>query len=87
MFEEIARGKLQELLARADSFGRGEVTMVIGGAEEAAVEAPADLDAEIAELQGQGMHTRQIADDLAAKHGLPRREVYRRIVRGAGHTS
>ena len=87
MFEEIARGTLQELLARAESFERGEVTMVIGGAEEEAAEAPADLDAEIAELQRQGLHTRQIADDLAAKHGLPRREVYRRIVRGTGDTS
>jgi 16S rRNA (cytidine1402-2'-O)-methyltransferase len=87
MFEEIARGTLQELLSRAASFGRGEVTMVIGGAEEGVAEAPADLDAEIAELQRQGLRTRQIADELAAKHGLPRREVYRRIIRGAGEVS
>jgi len=80
--ETVTRGTLQALSAQAGDFERGEVTIVVAGAAEAAPIVPDDLDEQIAALRAAGRHTRDIADELASKYDLPRREVYRRIVGG-----
>ena len=82
MYETIARGSLAELSARAGEFERGEVTRVVAGAAEVAVEPPADLDAEITALREQGLRTKEVADQLATRYGLSRHDLYQRIVRG-----
>ena len=56
------------------------MTIVVGGAPETEPVAPESLDEEIAALRSQGLHARDIADQLSEKYGLPRREVYRRVV-------
>jgi len=80
LYESIARGTLEELSARAGEFERGEITIVVAGAAEAAAEVPADLDGEIAALLADGRRAREVADLLAEKYDLPRREAYARVV-------
>jgi 16S rRNA (cytidine1402-2'-O)-methyltransferase len=83
LYETVARGSLAELSAQSASMERGEVTIVVAGAPEVAAEAPPQLDDEIEALRRQGRRTRDIADILAARHGLPRHDVYQRIIRRA----
>ena len=63
----------------------GEVTLVIEGAREeeqaARTPSPEALDAEIAERLAAGETTRDVADDMASRLGLPRRELYERALR------
>jgi len=79
--EEGARGSLCELAERFAGPLRGEVTIVVGG--EAGSEAPPDdaaVEARIAALRDDGLGTRQIAERLAAETGLPRRDLYARVL-------
>ena len=78
--EEVARGTLAELARRFADGTKGEVTLVVGGAPPAAVPAVEDLDAEIRNQIDQGRASREIAAGLARATGLPRREVYKRVV-------
>lgn len=82
MFESIVRGSLDELIAVGGTLERGEVTLVVGGAEESETRAPVDLDGEIAALRAEGLRTKEIADRLAEKYGLSRHDVYQRVVQG-----
>jgi 16S rRNA (cytidine1402-2'-O)-methyltransferase len=81
LHEEVVRGSLGELAERFDSEVRGEVTLVVGGAaaEEGACDV-ADLDDAIRERIAAGRSSREIAEELARDTGLPRREVYARVV-------
>ncbi len=76
-FEEVRRGTLSDLLSGvASNPPRGELVVVVGGADKAA--APVD-NADIATLvQALLPHypTRQVADMVAAATGQARREVY-----------
>ena len=83
MFESVTRGRLGSLSAEIPE--RGEVTIVVAGAPaEEDISAPADLDAEIDTLLGEGVRTREVAERLAGAHHLPRREVYRRVLARSG---
>ncbi len=84
LHEELARGRLSELLARFPGEVRGEVTLVVevagdgGGAEEEAA-APGEvepLEEELARRLGAGEPASALARDVARARGLPRREVY-----------
>jgi 16S rRNA (cytidine1402-2'-O)-methyltransferase len=81
MFEEILRGRADELLSRlkqrlGDQLLQGEVTLLIAGGEPAPVVAAEDLTAAIERLRGEGMSLKEIARALARERGLSRREVY-----------
>jgi 16S rRNA (cytidine1402-2'-O)-methyltransferase len=79
LHEETVRGTLPELAERFAEGARGEVTLVVAGAEGAPA-APAEaLDAEIRARLAAGASSREIAAALA-RPGLPRREVYARVV-------
>jgi 16S rRNA (cytidine1402-2'-O)-methyltransferase len=60
---------------------RGEVTLVVGGAaaEEGARDV-GELDDAIRERIAAGRSSREIAEEFARDTGLPRREVYARVV-------
>jgi 16S rRNA (cytidine1402-2'-O)-methyltransferase len=81
LHEETLRGTLAELAQKQD--WRGEITLVVDQASESELEpaAPseAELGQEIRERLAAGARTREIADELAARFSLPRREVYERI--------
>jgi 16S rRNA (cytidine1402-2'-O)-methyltransferase len=74
-FERVQRGALSEL---ATHFGegetKGEAVIVVGGAEESVVDA-ADWQAALDEaLAGQPL--RAAVDEITARYGLKRKEVY-----------
>ena len=82
LHEEAVRGTLAELADRFAEGARGEVTLVVGGARPSAA-TPMDqeaLDAGIRARLSEGESARDIATELAAQTGRPRREVYTRVV-------
>jgi 16S rRNA (cytidine1402-2'-O)-methyltransferase len=82
LHEEVARGRLPELAERFAEGARGEVTLVVEGAEGAEGEpaAPGDLDSEIRLQLQAGRRPREIAARLAPATGVPRREIYGRAL-------
>ncbi|GLZ76628.1 ribosomal RNA small subunit methyltransferase I [Actinorhabdospora filicis] len=83
-FEEVRRGTLAQLCegVAADA-PRGEITLVIAGAEPAApAEASdADLAEAVAELEETGTQRKAAMAEVAARHGLRRRDVYEALLR------
>jgi 16S rRNA (cytidine1402-2'-O)-methyltransferase len=86
LHEEIARGSLGELAERFAAGARGEITIVVGGAEadRAAREGPAAsgeaLQQRIEALAARGLRAKEIAAALAAQSDRPKRELYARAV-------
>jgi 16S rRNA (cytidine1402-2'-O)-methyltransferase len=81
LHEEIARGSLSELAKHFEEGARGEFTLVVAGARDAAVTLTEDeLDAAIRALIAKGRSSREISDRLATSSGLPKREIYARVV-------
>ena len=75
-FEEVARGKADELAARFEEPPKGEIVLVLGAAEAVADDA-AGAEA-VAELVRAGMGRRQAADFVARLTGASRNELFRR---------
>ncbi len=84
LHEEILRGRLSALRAQvAGATVRGEVAVVIAGAPEGgiAAEAPTDaVDDAIVSALAAGRGVREVADELSARLGRPRRALYRRAL-------
>lgn len=80
-FEEFRRGSLAELAAHyeANPQVKGEIVLVVGPPTEAAVPEIADVDALLAAL-AQDMSTGKAATEAARQTGLPRRDLYQRII-------
>jgi 16S rRNA (cytidine1402-2'-O)-methyltransferase len=75
------RGTLKELLARFDeSAPRGEVTIVVEGAQAAAAEATVDVEAEVKRRLADGESPKEIAAALALLSGKPKRQIYQLAV-------
>lgn len=87
--EELLRGTLAELAA-LDREWRGEVTLVLGpaeaGAEGEAIAALTDeeIDARIDRDLALGRRPREIAEELSVELGVPRREIYARVIARRG---
>lgn len=82
LHEEIVRGTLEEV-AKEPREWRGEIAIVLGAWEpesrsEEITEAAIDerIDKELA----SGLHSKTIAERLAAWSGRPKREIYERVV-------
>ncbi len=86
LHEEQLRGRLGELRARVDAGEpvRGEVTIVIAGAEGPQPVASDALDDSIRVALASGRSVREVSAALAMRFGLPRREVYRRALEVQG---
>jgi 16S rRNA (cytidine1402-2'-O)-methyltransferase len=91
LHEEVARGTLAELCERFSEAPRGEITLVLAGAPpEAAADEPLDedaLSARIAAGLASGQGAKDLARELAEALGLPRRDVYQRILAHKGGDS
>lgn len=76
--EEVRRGPLDELVAWAADGIRGEVTIVVAGADPAAAVAtdPASLRAAVAGLEESGMRRKDAIAAVAVQAGIPKRDVY-----------
>ena len=85
LHEEVQRGALDQLAAKyaAGEPPRGEIVIVVGAAEERPAVSEAVLDREIAG-QLANLSVKDAAAAVAAKHGLPRRQVYARALALAG---
>jgi 16S rRNA (cytidine1402-2'-O)-methyltransferase len=85
LHEEIARGRLSELTKRfgADSTARGEIVLIISGADEFAGEtqaSPTNLVERVNELESGGMDARSALKQAARELGMKRAEAYRLLV-------
>ena len=75
--EEYVRGTLCQLADRyRDAPPRGEVTLVVGGADPRAPAEPVDIEAEVRALLEQGLGPKDIAARLLVTTGKPRRQLY-----------
>lgn len=74
-YEEVRRGTLAELAAWAEEGVRGEVTLVVAGAEPAAA-SPSDHVAEVLERAAAGERLKDAAAAVAARTGLRKRALY-----------
>ena len=85
LHEEVRRGALDKLAAEyaGGEPPRGEIVIVVGAAEERPAVSEAALDREIAD-ELVNLSVRDAAAAIAAKHGLPRRQVYARALALAG---
>jgi 16S rRNA (cytidine1402-2'-O)-methyltransferase len=85
LHEEVKRGALDALAAEyaGEEAPRGEIVIVVGGREARQPIADDALDREIAELLAK-LSVKDAAAAIAARHGLPRRQVYARALALAG---
>jgi 16S rRNA (cytidine1402-2'-O)-methyltransferase len=82
-YEEVRRGGAAELAEWAAGGVRGEITIVVAGAEAANAElTPAELAAEVAADEESGTPRKQAIADVAKRLGLPKRTVYDAVVAG-----
>jgi 16S rRNA (cytidine1402-2'-O)-methyltransferase len=76
--EEVRRGPLAELVAWAAEGVRGEVTIVVAGADPSAglTTDPTALRAAVAEREAAGIGRKEAIVEVARLAGVPKREVY-----------
>lgn len=74
-YEEVVRGTLAELAAWAVEGARGEITVVLEGAQPVSAE-PADLVDRVEDLVAKGMRLKDACAEVAAGTGASRRELY-----------
>ncbi len=74
--EEVRRATLQELARWAEGGVRGEVTIVVSGAEVAVTDDPETLKALVAEREAAGIPRKQAIAEVAKEAGVPKRMVY-----------
>jgi 16S rRNA (cytidine1402-2'-O)-methyltransferase len=85
LHEQVRRGALDKLAAEyaGEEPPRGEIVIVVGAAPARVVVADDALDREIGELLAT-LSVKDAAAAVAARHGLPRRQVYARALALAG---
>jgi 16S rRNA (cytidine1402-2'-O)-methyltransferase len=74
-YEEIRRGSLAELAAWAAEGVRGEITVVLGGAEPTAAD-PAELVAQVEERAAEGVRLKDAVAEVAELAGVRKKELY-----------
>lgn len=74
-YEEVVRGALSELAAWASEGTRGEITLVVAGADASHTDPREALD-EIAERVGSGERLKTVCAEVAAATGLSKKALY-----------
>lgn len=81
-YEEVRRGRLAELATWAEDGVRGEITVVVAGAEFPEVAASAaDLAADVALREQAGTPRKSAITEVAREYGVQKRVVYDAVVR------
>jgi 16S rRNA (cytidine1402-2'-O)-methyltransferase len=81
--EEVRRDGLAALATWASEGVRGEVTIVVTGAEASGpVDDPVTLVAWVADQEARGVSRKDAIADVAKRAGVPKREVYDLVHRG-----
>jgi len=81
-YEEVRRGGAAELAAWAAAGVRGEITIVVAGAQPAAANSwtPERLAAEVAAYEEAGTPRKEAIAGVARRLGVPKRTVYDAVV-------
>lgn len=84
-YEEVRRAGVGELADWAAAGVRGEITLVVAGAEPAPVEAPdaAELAADVGVREDAGVGRKPAIAEVARERGVQKRVVYDAVVRAA----
>ncbi|MFH5824439.1 16S rRNA (cytidine(1402)-2'-O)-methyltransferase [Georgenia sp. AZ-5] len=82
-YEEVRRGRLAELAAWAQDGVRGEITVVVAGAEPAVEKVEDHVDAVLALADG-GARLKDAAAEVAGRTGLSKRELYQAALQRKG---
>jgi 16S rRNA (cytidine1402-2'-O)-methyltransferase len=83
--EEVRRGPLAELAAWAADGVRGEITLVVGGADPVVAElSPSELAALVAAEEAAGADRKEAIRAVMARTALPRRTVYDAVLQAKG---
>jgi 16S rRNA (cytidine1402-2'-O)-methyltransferase len=81
LHEEVLRGRLSEHPAVLDAATlKGEIVIVIGGADAAATPDAATLVEEARALMAEGMRARDAAKAVATRHGASVNDIYRGLI-------
>lgn len=86
-YEEVRRGTLAELAESVTADApRGEITLVVAGAEppEPGELSDADIAAAVAAREADGMARKAAMSEVAQRHGLKRRDVFDALLRVKG---
>ncbi|HEY2763050.1 MAG TPA: 16S rRNA (cytidine(1402)-2'-O)-methyltransferase [Pseudonocardiaceae bacterium] len=75
-YEEVRRGGLAELAAWASDGIRGEITVVLSGADGPGPPDPADLVDEVTERVAAGERLKDAVAAVATANGVPKRHLY-----------
>jgi 16S rRNA (cytidine1402-2'-O)-methyltransferase len=75
-YEEVKRGPLADLVIWAKDGVRGEITVVVAGADPHKSLTPAELAAEVAADEEAGTPRKQAIADVAKRFNVPKRTVY-----------
>lgn len=77
LHEEVLRGTLQELAQWAENTQvRGEIALVVAGAEEPAPETADNLTEQVQALVEEGMRLKDAAAEIAQQYGVSKRDLY-----------
>jgi 16S rRNA (cytidine1402-2'-O)-methyltransferase len=75
-YEEVKRGPVSDLVTWSKDGVRGEITVVVAGADPAKVLTPEQLAAEVAVDEEAGTPRKQAISDVAKRFNVPKRTVY-----------
>jgi 16S rRNA (cytidine1402-2'-O)-methyltransferase len=75
-YEEVKRGPLDELVTWSKEGVRGEITLVVAGADPHKVMTAEDLAREVAQDEEAGTPRKQAISDVAKRFNVPKRTVY-----------
>ncbi|HEY3511909.1 MULTISPECIES: 16S rRNA (cytidine(1402)-2'-O)-methyltransferase [Kribbella] len=75
-YEEVKRGRLDELVTWSSEGVRGEITVVVAGANPDKVMTADDLAREVAVDEEAGTPRKQAISDVAKRFNVPKRTVY-----------
>ncbi|MFE6919771.1 16S rRNA (cytidine(1402)-2'-O)-methyltransferase [Nocardia sp. NPDC057663] len=78
-YEEVVRGTLAELAAWAVEGARGEITVVLEGAQPVSADA-ADLVTEVETLVAGGMRLKDACAEVSAGRGASRKDLYEAVL-------
>jgi 16S rRNA (cytidine1402-2'-O)-methyltransferase len=79
-YEEVRRGGLAELTTWATEGVRGEITIVVAGAEPRPPADTADLVAAVLARVEAGERLKEATGEVAQQHGVVRRELYQAVL-------
>ncbi|GAA3855215.1 16S rRNA (cytidine(1402)-2'-O)-methyltransferase [Saccharothrix violaceirubra] len=79
-YEEVRRGTLAELAAWAEAGARGEITVVLAGADPEPAPALEDLVAEVKRRVAEGERLKVAAAEVAERSGVGKKALYDAVV-------